>query len=97
MNRAKPIPVRLDEETIERLKKVTELMHLKNRSDVIKICINAFLDYFEKNGEAVLPLDWKEILRNKDGRNWRYKKLAMAAEPHTEYGKIIEKKEDKGK
>ncbi len=68
MAETKPIPVRLSAEMIDRLDRAATKAHLSNRSEVIKLCISSFLEYFEGNGVAALPLDWKEMLRDLDGR-----------------------------
>lgn len=68
MSEGKPIPVRLSEDLIKQLDRVTNDVHLGTRTDLIKLCLVSFLDYFEKNKEAKLPLDWKEMLDDLDGR-----------------------------
>ena len=68
MAKAKPIPVRLSDEIIDRLDRAAKRAHLSSRTEVIKICVASFLDYFEREGVASLPLNWEEILRSMDGR-----------------------------
>jgi len=68
MAKAKPIPVRLTDEIIDRLDRVAQCAHLSSRTEVIKICVASFLDYFEREGVVSLPLNWEEILRSMDGR-----------------------------
>lgn len=70
--KGKPIPVRLSDEQIARLDVATRRMGLENRSDIIKLCLNSFLDCFDKHQTACLPLDWPRILANLDGRSNRY-------------------------
>ena len=74
MDRGKPIPIRLTEDLVARLDKVSERMHLFNRSAVIKFCVSTFLDYFEKHGEASLPSNWQAILQDMDHRYSRVEK-----------------------
>lgn len=38
------------------------------RAGVIKLCLQSFLESFEKNGTASLPLQWEEVLESLDGR-----------------------------
>jgi len=38
------------------------------RAGVIKLCLQSFLESFEKKGAASLPLDWQDILDSLDGR-----------------------------
>jgi hypothetical protein len=73
MPRGKPIPVKLTEELIARIDRVSEKIGLHNRSAVIKFCVSTFIDHFEQHGETSLPLNWREILRELDGRTHRYR------------------------
>jgi hypothetical protein len=68
MAQTKPTPVRLSIELIDRLDRAAKTAHLSNRTEVIKLCISSFLDYFEQHGVAALPLNWEEMLRDMDGR-----------------------------
>jgi len=68
MSESKPIPVRLSDDLIKQLDRVTNEVHLGTRTDLIKLCLVSFLEYFEKNKGAKLPLDWKEMLGDLDGR-----------------------------
>jgi len=64
----KAIPIRLTPEMVDRLDRAARRACLSNRTEVIKLCINSFLDYFETHGSATLPPDWEEMLRDLDGR-----------------------------
>lgn len=93
MAQTKPIPVRLSNELIDRLDRAAKAAHLSNRTEVIKLCISSFLDYFEAHGKASLPLDWEEMLASLDGRTRPGKVLhldrqesAMVAESEATYG-----------
>ena len=79
MARSKPIPVKLSDEIIARLDRVSLSSGLNNRSAVIKFCLNAFLDHLDKTGITGLPNDWKEILRDLDGRTHRYTQQRLLA------------------
>ena len=68
MSEGKPIPVRLSNDLIKKLDQVANDVHLGTRTDLIKLCLVSFLEYFEKHKEAKLPLDWKEMLDDLDGR-----------------------------
>jgi hypothetical protein len=63
-----PIPIRLSAETIRRLESVAETTHLGDRSAVMKLCILSFLDFIEANKITTLPVDWRTILEEADGR-----------------------------
>lgn len=45
---------------------------MDNRSDVIKLCVSSFLEHVEAHGKIALPLDWRDVLREMDGRTHRY-------------------------
>lgn len=68
---SKPIPVRLTDSQIARLQAVADRMGT-NRSHVIKLCLLAFLQRFERDGLSMLPPDWDDQLRSMDGRSHRY-------------------------
>ena len=68
MARAKPIPVKLSDEMISRLDKVSRDSGLNNRSSVIKFCLAKFLEYVEENEVQGLPGDFKAILDGLDAR-----------------------------
>ncbi len=85
MSKSKPIPVKLPDDLIQRLDRVSELTGLQNRSQVIRLCIKSFLDYFDHYGESALPVNWKEILAEIDGRTVSYQRLMKAADKPVEY------------
>jgi len=66
-----PIPVRLTKEQIARIDSAAKSMGT-TRTGVIKICLLAFLQRFEREGLGMLPPDWDERLRDQDGRTHRY-------------------------
>ena len=78
MSEGRPIPVRLTEDTIKRLDDVANSTGLGHRTAVIKMCLKTFLDHFEAEGEAALPLNWKQIMHEQDGRSSRYHIAAEA-------------------
>lgn len=67
MASTKPIPVRLSDDVIKRLDSCAQKIG-NNRAALIKHCLSAFLDSYEKNGSVILPLNWEEIVENQDGR-----------------------------
>ena len=67
MAETKPIPVRLSPELILRLDKAAQAMGT-TRAGVIKLCLNSFLDAYERDGKIALPLDWRLVLERSDGR-----------------------------
>ena len=68
MSDSRPLPIRLSSETIHRLDVATRSLNLGNRSQVIKLCLLAFLEAFERDSHAVLPLNWRRVLAAADGR-----------------------------
>jgi hypothetical protein len=96
MSEGKPIPVRFSPEIRQRLEKTAKNMGISNRTALIKICVSSFLDYFEQEGVAGLPINWREILHELDGRTHRYKKLKVA-ESGVPYGEISGGKKGKEK
>ena len=71
---AKPIPVRLTDETIERLDAAADMLGLTSRSDVIKLAITAIVRHIEQGGTLTLPPEWKKILLSLDGRTKKGRK-----------------------
>jgi len=63
---------------LQRIEAAAQRLGFQNRSDVIKLCLLAFLNHFEKHGSECLPLDYKEILRQDDGRTTRYQRARRA-------------------
>lgn len=57
----KPIPVKLSVEILERLDHAASVTGLQNRSALIRLCLQSFLDYFEQHGEMTLPLEWQTV------------------------------------
>jgi hypothetical protein len=106
MARSKPIPVRWSDEEIMRLERAAKQLGLRSRTDVIKICVRAFLDAFERIGKAALPLEWEQLLRSMDGRTTRYSckrgkangkaALKMVAEERAPYGSEGDAQDDTG-
>lgn len=66
-----PLPVRLTKEQINRIDAAAKSLGT-SRTGVIKICLLAFLQRFEREGLAMLPPDWEDRLRDLDGRTHRY-------------------------
>ena len=75
-----PIPVRLSFEMIERLENAAKKMGLSSRTAVLKMCVESFLEDFEKNGVAGLPLNWRQIIHDLDGRSQRYRDINVIAQ-----------------
>lgn len=90
MSPSKTLPVRLSDDLIARLDAAAKKSEIPTRTDVIKICLTAFLRSFEAHGKICLPIDYKEIVKQEDGRTHRYdeerKQLELrVAEPRAEY------------
>lgn len=85
MAEGKPIPVRLEDALIDRLKAVAERMGT-NKSALIRFLVKSFVDHFEANGGVVsLPHNWREIMQELDGRargqQKRFPHLRAAEDP----------------
>jgi hypothetical protein len=81
-----PVSVRLPLDIIDRLDRAAKTIGLGNRTALIKMSVAGFLEHFEKSGSAGLPLNWKEIVHDLDGRSHRYDYLKVA-EKTARYGK----------
>ena len=73
-DKTKAIPVRISGSWLERIDGVVKTTHLGSRSDLIKLCVTSFVEHFETNNKAELPLDWDNMLKELDGRTHRYDK-----------------------
>lgn len=71
-----PIPVRLTKDLIQRLDRVAESMGT-NRTAIIKMCLLAYLQRFEKDGLSMLPTNWDDLLQSQDGRSKQNKNLKL--------------------
>lgn len=71
-----PIPVRLSAVLLARLDKVGVRLGVP-RTQVIKMCLLAFLQRFEREGLGMLPPDWEDQIRQLDGRTQRYNVVEM--------------------
>lgn len=63
----KPIPVRIPEEWLPRLDAAAAALGT-NRARLIAFCAQTFAEAFGKEGETMMPPNWKDILRALDGR-----------------------------
>lgn len=63
----RPIPVRLSDEMIHRLDAAAGKLH-SNRANLIRFCLDTWLDHHATHGEAVLPPDWEQLQAEYDGR-----------------------------
>lgn len=78
MKGSKSIPLRLNAETYRRLVEVDAALGVGNKSLLIKLSLEALLRAVARDGEIVLPMNWREIGRTLDGR---YKpEIPMVAE-----------------
>jgi hypothetical protein len=90
MRKSMPIPVRLSFDMIERLEKCAAKLGLPSRTALLKMCVTSFLDDFERNGIAGLPLDWRKIVRDLDGRTHRYQQnINVVAEQSVVNGDLV--------
>jgi hypothetical protein len=93
MARKRPIPVKLSQETICRLDRAAQSV-LINRSDVIRMCIGAFLRDFEARGRSSIPTDWQTLIYSEVSGN--HNRVSLVAEPHARYA-VRERKRGKAK
>lgn len=81
-----PIPVRLSAVLLKRLDQVGVRLGVP-RTQVIKMCLMAFLQRFEREGLGMLPPDWEDQMKQLDGRTHRYtvqnEEMPLAAEEPT--------------
>jgi predicted DNA-binding protein len=63
----KPIPIRLSPDLVARLDAVAKKIQF-NRAGIVRFCLQSWLEHFEEHGEAMLPPNWKEILKAQDNR-----------------------------
>ena len=84
-----PLSIRLSFEMIERLENAAKKMGLGSRMAILKMCVQSFLDDFEKNGVAGLPLDWRKIVHDLDGRSQRYNNINVVAHQSVVNGGVI--------
>jgi uncharacterized protein (DUF1778 family) len=82
MASTKPIPIRLTAETIRNLDSAAEVLGFQNRTDIIKLCVKSFLQEMDRHGRITLPLEWREMLDQMDGRRPALK----VAESRSGYG-----------
>ena len=64
------IPVRLDHEVVKRLDEAAQRLG-NTRAGIIKLCVVAFLDYFEETGSVSMPLNWNDMAKYLDRRTVR--------------------------
>jgi hypothetical protein len=67
------LPVRISSAMWKRIAACAARSGMTGRTAVIKMCLYTFLDFFEKNGAASLPPNWREILAEQDGRVRRFR------------------------
>lgn len=89
MSQTKPIPVRLNQQVLERLDAVVENTGFDTRTEIIKLCLILFLDALEQNNYKLPGWNIDEMLKMMDGRTYRYSgekpDLRMVAEGKREY------------
>jgi len=89
MNQIGPIPVRFSPELISRLEKAAETTGLGNKSAVIKLCVKNFLDFLDEHGPEGLGVNWRELLRQTDGRVTRFQNIKVNAHQSVVNGVVI--------
>lgn len=81
MAKTLPTSLRISESLLRRVDEAAERLG-STRAGVIKLCLSSFLDHFEDNGGiASLPLDWKEIIEESDGRTRLARGSVSAGDP----------------
>jgi hypothetical protein len=64
---------------IQQMEAAAAQLGLENRSDVVKLCVRSFLAHIAAHGAASLPVNWKELVRDLDGRTHRYTQQRLLA------------------
>jgi hypothetical protein len=77
MSGSRNIPIRLTGDVIKRIDRIAERFGM-TRSGVVKFCTQSFLEEFESSGKSALPINWREILHNLDGRVSRHRQSQTA-------------------
>lgn len=72
--RSRNIPIRFSEQMIAELEAAAKGLGFQNRSDIVKLCVQSFLTHFQTSGMEALPLNWKALVKDLDGRTHRYAK-----------------------
>lgn len=60
------------------------------RAGVIKLCLQSFLESFEKKGTASLPLQWEEVLESLDGRTVSSRQTVKSQETQDDHDPKVE-------
>jgi hypothetical protein len=68
---AKTISMKMPSDLVSRADAVASKLGT-NRSALVKLLLLSFLIKFEKDGVAMLPPNWEELLWNLDSRHFRY-------------------------
>jgi predicted DNA-binding protein len=68
------LPIRLPQDIEERLQQVADKTGT-SKSALVRLLVKTFLDDVE-GGRIIFPPDWKEILREADGRTHRYPRMS---------------------
>ncbi len=73
----KPVPVRLDARTKQRLDDAAKTF-ASTRTNVMRLCLSTFLDYYEsRGGQIEMPLDWERMVAEADGRTKESRALQL--------------------
>jgi predicted transcriptional regulator len=73
----KPVPVRLDARTKQRLDAAAKTFS-STRTNVMRLCLSTFLDYYEsRDGKIDMPLDWDRMMSEADGRTREARALQL--------------------
>lgn len=67
MPKTRAIPVRLSDDLCARLDASARKLGT-DRAKLIRLCVETWVDQFERLGYAVLPPDWRDIMASFDGR-----------------------------
>ena len=89
MSQIGPIPIRFSPEIVKRLEAAAAATGLETKTAVVKLCVANFLDFFEKHGPSGLALNWKDMLRETDGRVTRFRNIKVQAHQAVVGGGVI--------
>lgn len=91
MKKSRSVPVRFPEAMWDDMDRVSQELHLQNRTDLVKVAVQSVIRYVKTVGAENMRLDFQriaaELLRQIDGRTTEASDLLRVAESKADYGK----------
>lgn len=66
-SKTRSIPIRVSADLINRLDRAAGSLGT-NRSGLLRLCAETFVEHFEKEGSIQMPVNWQKLLISHDGR-----------------------------